>query len=79
MEFNSAFKGLKFTHPDNVQLCSCVLQVVMSQNVNKSSTSHVNAQMYIYRVASCLKLTGVTSVLISMFSEQFLRRILYRE
>jgi len=25
-----------------------MLHVVMSQNVHKSSTSHVNAQMYIY-------------------------------
>ena len=58
------------------QLCSCTLHVVMSQTVHKSSTSHVNAQMYIYRVAGCLKLTDVTFVLKSMFSEQFLLKVI---
>jgi len=44
-----------------------MLHVVMSQNVHKSSTSHV----YLYRVTGCLKLTDVAFVLISTFSKQF--------
>jgi len=48
-----------------------MLNVVMSQNVHKNNTFHVNAQMYIHRVANSLKITDVTLVLISMFSEQF--------
>ena len=58
------------------QLCSCMLHVVMSQNVHKSSTSHVNALMCIYRVANCLKLTDVTFILISMFSKQFSLKVI---
>ena len=58
------------------QLCSCLLPVVVSQNVHKSSTSHVNVQMYLHRVPSCLKLTDMTFVLISMFSKQFSLKVI---
>ena len=53
-----------------------MLHVVMSQKMHTSSTSHVNAQMHMYRVASCLKLTDVTFVLTSMLSEQFLLMVI---
>ena len=48
-----------------------MFHVVMSQNVHKNNTSLVNGQMYLYRVASCLKFTDVAFVNISMFSEEF--------
>jgi len=56
-------------------VCNYMLHV-MSQNVSKSSTSRANAQLYIYRAAGCLKLTDVTFVLISMFSEQLLLKVI---
>ena len=53
-----------------------MLHAVTSQKLHNSSTSHVNAQMYLYRVAGCLKLTDVTFALISMFSKQFLLKVI---
>ena len=54
-----------------VSICFSMLHVVMPHNVHKSGTSHVNAQMYIDRVAGCFKLADVTFVFISMSSKQF--------
>jgi hypothetical protein len=51
----------------------------MSENMHKSTTSNVSAQMYMYRVASCLKLTDVTFVLIFMFSEQFSLKVILKK
>ena len=42
----------------------------MSQNMYKNGTSHVNAQLYIYRAVSSFKFTDVTFVLISIFYKQ---------
>ena len=54
-----------------------MLHVVLSQNMHKSSTSHANAQLYIYRLASSLKLTDVTSVLASVFPEHFSLKVMF--